>query len=100
MNQATTHNVDAPDTSDMAKTKTLTGIVYLLQAVGLGLAGVPFVIAVIINYLKLSDVKGTWLETHFKWQIKTFWLSLILVILGALTVQFVVGYFIVVGAAI
>ena len=31
------------------------------------------IIAVIMNYLKMNSVKGTWLETHFKWQIRTFW---------------------------
>lgn len=100
MNEATTHELNTADKKDVAKMKILIGILYLLQAFGVGLAGIPAVIAVIINYLKLAEVKDTWLETHFRWQINTFWFALILVIIGALTVQFVLGYFLVIGAAI
>ena len=35
--------------------------------------GLPSLIAVLLNYLKRSDVRGTWLESHFVWQIRTFW---------------------------
>lgn len=37
--------------------------------------GLPSIIAVILNYLKRSDVRGTWLESHFRWQIRTFWIA-------------------------
>ena len=35
--------------------------------------GWPSIIAVILNYVKRGDVQGTWLESHFRWQIRTFW---------------------------
>lgn len=35
--------------------------------------GWPSILAVIINYLKRADARGTYLETHFRWQIRTFW---------------------------
>jgi uncharacterized membrane protein len=41
------------------------------------LFGWPSIIAVIINYVKRSDVRGTWLESHFSWQIRTFWYALL-----------------------
>ena len=41
------------------------------------LTGWPSLIAVILNYAKRADVKGTYLESHFEWQIKTFWCALI-----------------------
>jgi uncharacterized membrane protein len=62
-----------------------THITYALHAVGLALGifgastivgaflGLPSVAALIINYVKRGDVRGTWLESHFTWQIRTFW---------------------------
>ena len=41
--------------------------------IGAFLFGWPSIIAVVINYVKRGDVAGTWLESHFRWQIRTFW---------------------------
>ena len=67
----------------------ITHIVYALHAVGLCLGafgaasvigsflfGWPSIIAVILNYVYRGDARGTWLETHFNWQIRTFWYAL------------------------
>jgi uncharacterized membrane protein len=75
----------------------LTHLVYALHAIGLAigafgaasvigsfLLGWPSIIAVIINYVKRSDVRGTWLESHFRWQIRTFWFALAWVLLVGL----------------
>ena len=51
-------------------------IVYVLQITSI-ILGITLIAAVIINYLKLRDVEGTWLESHFRWQIRTFWCSLL-----------------------
>ena len=74
-----------------------THIVYALHALGLvigafGAASVvgsfvfgwPSIIAVIINYVKRGEARGTWLESHFTWQIRTFWYALIWAILVVL----------------
>jgi len=37
----------------------------------------PSIAAVIMNYARRSDVRGTWLESHFTWQIRTFWYALL-----------------------
>ena len=76
---------------------TTTHIVYALHAVSLvigafGAASVvgsflfgwPSIIAVIINYVKRSEVRGTYLESHFRWQIRTFWYALLWAIVVAL----------------
>jgi uncharacterized membrane protein len=55
----------------------LTGILGAATIVGAFLIGWPSIIAVILNYLKRSDVRGTWLESHFGWQIRTFWWGLL-----------------------
>lgn len=63
----------------------LTHLTYALHAFGLALGifgastvvgaflGVPSLIALVINYVKRGDVRGTWLESHVNWQIRTFW---------------------------
>src|ERR1700752_5517156 len=55
----------------------LTGILGAATVVGAFLTGWPSLIAVILNYVKRSDVRGTWLESHFRWQIRTFWYGLL-----------------------
>src|SRR5213594_2809045 len=51
----------------------VTGIITSATIVGAFLTGWPSIIAVILNYAKRGDARGTWLESHFRWQIRTFW---------------------------
>ena len=55
----------------------LTGLIGTATIVGAFLTGWPSIIAVILNYIKRSEVRGTWLESHFRWQIRTFWFGLL-----------------------
>jgi uncharacterized membrane protein len=55
----------------------LTGIIGTATIVGAFLTGWPSIIAVILNYVKRSEARGTWLESHFRWQIRTFWFGLL-----------------------
>ncbi|MBS0182067.1 MAG: hypothetical protein JSS39_06660 [Nitrospira sp.] len=55
----------------------LTGIIGTATVVGAFLTGWPSIIAVILNYIKRSEARGTWLESHFRWQIRTFWFGLL-----------------------
>ena len=55
----------------------LTGILGAATVVGAFLTGWPSIIAVILNYVKRRDARGTWLESHFRWQIRTFWFGLL-----------------------
>jgi uncharacterized membrane protein len=67
-----------------------TGLLSSALIVTAFLAGWPSIIAVILNYVKRSDVRGTWLDSHFSWQIRTFWYALLwLVVGGILFVTFV-----------
>ena len=72
---------------------TWTHVIYGLHAIGvtLGVAtsafvvtsflfGLPSILAVILNYVKRGDVRGTFLESHFRWQIRTFWFALLWVV--------------------
>lgn len=55
----------------------LTGIIGTATVVGAFLTGWPSIIAVILNYMKRNEARGTWLESHFRWQIRTFWFGLL-----------------------
>jgi uncharacterized membrane protein len=69
----------------------VTGIVGAATVVGAFLTGWPSLIAVILNYVKRGDVRGTWLESHFRWQIRTFWFGLLWVALCLLFVVATLG---------
>ncbi len=51
----------------------MTGILGVVTIVGMFLTGWPSIIAVIMNYIKRSEARGTWLDSHFRWQMRTFW---------------------------
>ena len=55
----------------------ITGVIGAAFVVTAFLSGWPSIIAVILNYVKRSDVRGTFLESHFRWQIRTFWFALL-----------------------
>jgi uncharacterized membrane protein len=59
----------------------LTGILTPVTVITAFLTGWPSIIAVILNYVKRGDVRGTWLDSHFGWQIRTFWWGLLWVCL-------------------
>jgi len=88
---------------------TITTVTYALHALGLAIGafgtasvvgaflfGWPSIIAVIINYVKRDEARGTWLESHFTWQIRTFWFALLWALgigaVGALLAIVLVGF--------
>lgn len=62
----------------------LIGLTGPATVVGSFVFGVPSIIAVIMNYVRKSDVRGTFLESHFAWQIRTFWFTLLWTIVAAI----------------
>ncbi len=68
------------------------------------LTGWPSIIAVIINYIKRGNVYDTYLDSHFGWQIRTFWFALLWMTIAAILFITVIGivlaYIIAVGAGI
>jgi uncharacterized membrane protein len=69
----------------------VTGIIGAATVVWAFLTGWPSIIAVILNYVKRSEVRGTWLESHFRWQLRTFWFGLLWVGLCLLFVVATLG---------
>lgn len=80
--------------------RNLAVAVYILQALSFFLGGLTGLAGVIINYVKLDDVRGTWIEPHFRWQIRTFWLGLLWTVIGIVTTMIIVGWFILLAVAI
>ena len=79
-------NADEPNS--LAPLRSYTQVIYVLHAVSiltglLGAAtivgsfifGLPSIVAVIMNYARRSEVRGTWLDSHFSWQLRTFWFA-------------------------
>ncbi len=53
-----------------------------------------------MNYLKKDDVAGTSLESHFRWQIRSFWFSMLWMFIGALLTMVFVGIFVIIAAGV
>jgi uncharacterized membrane protein len=85
----------------------LMGVFSAATVVGQFVFGVPSIIAVVMNYMKRSEVRGTWLDSHFGWQLRTFWYALLwfvligvfsaplVLLLGFGIVTWIVGAFVV-----
>ncbi len=69
----------------------LVGVTSAATVAGGFVFGLPSLIAVFINYLKRSDVNRTWLESHFRWQIRTFWFTFLWLIVYGLLIITIIG---------
>jgi uncharacterized membrane protein len=69
----------------------VTGIIGTATVIGAFLTGWPSIIAVILNYVKRSEARGSWLDSHFRWQIRTFWFGVLWVGLSGLLVILTLG---------
>ncbi|MCG2576214.1 hypothetical protein LZ012_04305 [Dechloromonas sp. XY25] len=68
----------------------LIGVTSSATVAGGFVFGLPSLIAVFLNYLKRGEVAGTWLESHFAWQIRTFWFTALwLVAYGVLIITII-----------
>ena len=63
---------------------------YALYAASM-LVGITGIVAIILNYIKLDEVRGTLAESHFRWQIRTFWFSLLWYAIGVFLIFTFVG---------
>jgi uncharacterized membrane protein len=83
---------------------TVANIVYALHtfAIVVGIVGsasiifrfigsVPSIIAVILNYVKRGDARGTWAESHYRWQIRTFWFAVLWVVVAVILIVTIIG---------
>ena len=77
----------------MQSLKSLTRLVYVLYALSY-FAGISAIVGIVINYVKKDEVAGTWLESHFRWQIRTFWFGMLWAVIGGATFFLLIGMFI------
>lgn len=68
----------------MESLKRITLLIYILYAFAY-FAGITAIIGIMLNYIKREEVAGTWLESHFRWQMRTFWFGLLWAVIGGLT---------------
>lgn len=69
----------------------LSGVATSATVVGSFVSGLPSIVAVILNYLKRSEVRGTWLDSHFRWQIRTFWFALLWILVAVALALTIIG---------
>jgi len=64
--------------------------IYACYAVGFFI-GITWLVGIIIAYVKRDDAKGTWMDSHFSWQIRTFWWSLVWCLIGGVLAITIIG---------
>lgn len=79
--------------------KTLTMVIYALQAAGF-FVGLTWIVAIVMNYVKREDVAGTLLESHFTWQIRTFWFGLLWGVVGGILMLILIGWLVWIAAGV
>ena len=89
------HRAAAPALTD-SEQRTLVGynhITYLLYVLSYFTAGLLWIVPIVMNYIKRHDADNTWLATHFDWQIKTFWYSIVGFVIGSIILLSAFGIF-------
>ncbi|MDR1967226.1 MAG: hypothetical protein LBQ32_00840 [Burkholderiaceae bacterium] len=81
----------AGSVQDLKKLKDLTTIIYALYAVGL-VTCITSIAAIIMNYIKQDDAAGTLYESHFRWQVRTFWFGALWAAIGFALIFVLIGY--------
>ena len=75
----------------LASLKQITLVVYVLQALSFAF-GVTAIIGLVINYIKRDEAVGTIYESHFDWQIRTFWWGLLWSVVGVILAFVLIGF--------
>ena len=86
-------------TENQKSAKTLATLVYILQAVSF-FVGITYIAAIVVNYVKRDEVRGTIAESHFDWQIRTFWISLGVALVGIVLSLILIGYLVLFANAV
>src|SRR5688572_15465581 len=69
----------------------LIGVTSAVTIVGAFVFGIPSIVAVVINYFYRGEARGTFLESHFRWQIRTFWFALLWILVGVVLILLLIG---------
>lgn len=69
----------------------ISGVLSSATIVGAFVFGWPSIIAVVMNYFTRSGVSGTWLDSHWRWQLRTFWFAAVWLAIAFITAITIVG---------
>jgi uncharacterized membrane protein len=69
----------------------VVGVVGAATVIGSFVGSLPSIVAVILNYAKRGDARGTWVDSHYRWQIRTFWFAVLWAIIGWALVFTIIG---------
>lgn len=69
----------------------LSGILTSATVVGAFVFGWPSIIAIIINYFTREQVRGTWLDSHWRWQLRSFWFAALWLLIAGLLFITLIG---------
>src|ERR671927_91773 len=69
----------------------IVGIVGAATVIGSFIGSLPSIAAVILNYVKRGDARGTWIASHYRWQIRTFWFTLLWALIGWVLIVTIIG---------
>lgn len=75
-NAPVAHTPQLPQLAEQKQLVNYNHITYALAMFSYFTAGLTWIIPIVMNYLKRDEARGTWLYSHFDWQIKTFWYTL------------------------
>jgi uncharacterized membrane protein len=71
----------------------LIGVTTFHTIVGSFIGGIPSIVAVVMNYARRSATRGTYLESHFRWQLRTFWFAVLWACVSVLVMLTIIGIF-------
>ncbi len=79
--------------------KTLTTVIYALYAASF-LVGITAIVAIVMNYIKREEMAGTFFESHFRWQMRTFWFGMLWMAIGVASFLIVIGWFVLIATGV
>ena len=96
---AVSAGAQAPPRDAQKELRDMAALVYVLYAASF-LVGVTLIGGVVVAYLKRDEAAGGWLESHYRWQIRTFWWALLWCAIGAITMLILVGFLVLFATAV
>jgi len=75
----------------MLSLKRVTMLVYVLYAFAY-FGAITAIVGIMINYIKREEMAGTWLESHCRWQMRTFWFGVLWAVIGFVTLPILIGF--------
>ncbi|HEX4647752.1 MAG TPA: hypothetical protein VH111_02910 [Steroidobacteraceae bacterium] len=69
----------------------LIGVTTFHTIIGSFVGSLPSIVAVVMNYARRSAARGTYLESHFRWQLRTFWFAVLWAFVSALALISIIG---------